>query len=121
MENHEALDTLGERVRWARIQKGYEKQLDFALACKIEVSAISAIENRPQTKSVYAQQIADTLELDISWLLSGTGSPWISDIEEDNTVKIQKQINRLTNEGKLSQSDFESVQTYIDFLAAQSK
>lgn len=64
------MKTLGERLRWAREQKGWSQER-LAAESGVKQGSISKIERGDQERTTFAVVLADTLGVDVAWLESG--------------------------------------------------
>lgn len=69
------LDTLGERLRWARERAGYVTAADFAKAAKLKPVTYRAYEADQNSAAKLAHKLADLLNVPTDWLLRGGPVP----------------------------------------------
>lgn len=68
----------GKRLKSARIAAGFKTAREFCLAHKIPASTYSLHENgRRLLKPAVATRYAEILGVNVVWLLTGTGSPYL--------------------------------------------
>lgn len=68
----------GKRLKSARIAAGFKTAREFCLAHKIPASTYSLHENgRRLLKPAVATRYAEILGINVVWLLTGTGSPYL--------------------------------------------
>lgn len=68
-------DSAGGRLRWARIQAGYEDAADFADAAKVKRVTYRAYENNQNGFAKHAPHFAELLGIPTDWLLKGGPRP----------------------------------------------
>lgn len=67
------LNTLAQRVKKLRLERGWS-QAQLAEKIGANPSVIGNIERRNSKSTEYAEQLADVLEVDLAWLLTGKGA-----------------------------------------------
>ena len=67
------LTTLAQRVKKLRLERGWS-QAQLAEKIGANPSVIGNIERRNSKSTEYAEQLADVLEVDLAWLLTGKGA-----------------------------------------------
>lgn len=67
------LNTLAQRVKKLRIERDWS-QAQLAEKIGANPSVIGNIERRNSKSTEYAEQLADVLEVDLAWLLTGKGA-----------------------------------------------
>ena len=77
--------SLGERMRIARLEKGVS-QTELAKKVGISQPAITALEKRKSPTSGYAHQIAECLNVNVKWLVTGAGP---MDRDESSPVQVK--------------------------------
>lgn len=71
------LDTMGERLRWAREQAGYKGAADFARAARVQPVTYRAYENDQNRYDRHASDFAKLLGVPTDWLLRGGQTPTV--------------------------------------------
>lgn len=69
----EQLNTLAQRVKKLRLERDWS-QAQLAEKIGANPSVIGNIERRNSKSTEYAEQLADVLEVDLAWLLTGKGA-----------------------------------------------
>lgn len=70
------MDTIGDRLKWARRRQGYEKPTDAAKARGWTISTYLGHENGDRNPSrATAQKYAKAFKIRWEWLLEGQGAP----------------------------------------------
>lgn len=87
------LGTVGDRLRWARSQKGLS-QADLAEKSGVAQATISKIEVSSQNKSKFVGELSKALGLNLSWLAAGSGAPWLHDDNPDNQASPKQTKSR---------------------------
>lgn len=95
MENPD-LDSPGGRLKWARIQAGYENAKDFAERMGINPTSYRAYENNQNMYAKLAHEFADRLNVPAKWLLKG------GDLEHGVVVEAEDQFTLQAKEMGLS-------------------
>lgn len=68
------LDTVGKRVRWWRMHRGFDRK-DFAKQCSMSITALSDLELDRTKKGTSLHLIAAKLRLNPHYLQSNKGEP----------------------------------------------
>lgn len=79
---------LGARVKLAREARNIKRR-ELAEAINWTPEALGVLENRDSEKSKYAEDIANILRVNLSWLLNGNGKSGLDNIDAgDNEIVI---------------------------------
>jgi transcriptional regulator with XRE-family HTH domain len=71
-----------DRLRWARLAKGYQRAVDFAESINMKPGTYRTYERRPDSSKATALSTSDAIafakKLGVrwEWLLTGDGNPW---------------------------------------------
>jgi transcriptional regulator with XRE-family HTH domain len=83
-------ESFGERLRWWRIHRGYQRQGKFAEAVKLGQGSLSDMENNKIGVSAETLlRFADALGLRPQYLLTGEGPPEGKNFQELNGLEAQ--------------------------------
>lgn len=85
------MNTLAERLKKAREEKGFATQQALADHLRIRQSFIGALESKGQQSSKYMPEIAHALGVDAYWLKTGIRTLVAGDQKIDDVVTLMKQ------------------------------
>lgn len=97
MVMEEKLETVGERVRWARKQKKWG-QVKFAKEMGLSQQAISLWENGDTHEPRHMHRAADVLGVRYKWLADGEMPIW--DEQEEAWLKEARQLLEKLSEAR---------------------
>jgi SOS-response transcriptional repressor LexA len=73
------MDTIGKRLRWARVKAGFDTAAEFARFIEVLPPTYYGYENDNRTKSGinpgFLIRVAKALKVDPGWLITGAGKP----------------------------------------------
>lgn len=109
------METLGERLRFIRKQKGYSESklgesIGYTRGVITNLERCDRLKNKP--KDIYIKSICDVLNINEEWLLSGTGE---MDRKEETEI-----IHALLNKVKtFSKDEMQHMLDYAIFLKSR--
>ena len=89
------LTTLAQRVKKLRLERGWS-QAQLAEKIGANPSVIGNIERRNSKSTEYAEQLADVIEVDLAWLLTGKSA----------AIKLDTQVADDSNSVRENMSDY---------------
>src|SRR5688572_29057298 len=110
---------MGSRVKEA-IDARQTTQADLARLSGVDEATISALIKRDSTRSEYAPQLADALQISLHWLLTGEGDRDVRTVrhvaaEPESRYVMIKRANAGISAGPGAMIDHEEIQDYIAF------
>lgn len=114
------LPTLGERVKFARLNHVKLTQMELADRSGMSKSLISALENGQRKQPGNAIALADALEVSVRWLMTGTG-PMVLPDSGDSLEKLKLAIVKFDlSESEIREVEEKAIQAHKIFFSGDN-